>query len=606
AASGSEALQTEVAARLWTQAGDDLAGQAAALMATGGSVPAIQRLIDTAGVDALAQSLGALCAEARSGSEYNLLSNAATSAAGLGNLMSALARMPRSETTDRLATTLFLGLPSGLVQSNDAVRVPVAEYLASIRFPGNDAAQQADAGTWDAILQSHYGSELLFNPALPVEARQANLMFFLQRPNFDAALLDTYQGNMGSIAAAEVQRALGTMDPGSVNAAAELPPVPAALAGRFPAIANLPQPVTAEGLQGSIPNPITPTMAADYLEALAASVAATGNTNLTTYTDGNPALAALFQVIAGNPIQQANLDDFSAIGVTGLRDLARQIRGSSDPAFVAQALTLGGIQHDAYFDNLQPFVDSVIAQQGQVLGNIASVRQLAQGVVKMGVGAMAMAAGGPAAAALANASVGAIFAQSDAWLDEGRTLALPNLVNGAVMDFGVGVVAPWLGGKLSTALGPLAGKILEGSFEALGGQVANAMRDPEKFEELWDSGQGKEDLVIALILGSATNAVPWNKFSDRLKTEIVTFMNVKWNQVKLLDDALKNSAMVATSFWLDPNIQAKLRSGELTPAQAVLQMEEEGIDLFGMDTASADPALTEAMLRVLLSSPALP
>jgi hypothetical protein len=40
AASGSDALQTEVAARLWTQAGGNAWGQAVALKATGGSGPA--------------------------------------------------------------------------------------------------------------------------------------------------------------------------------------------------------------------------------------------------------------------------------------------------------------------------------------------------------------------------------------------------------------------------------------------------------------------------------------------------------------------------------------------------------------------------------------
>jgi hypothetical protein len=73
-----------------------------------------------------------------------------------------------------------------------------------------------------------------------VEARQANLLFFLSRPNFDVGLLDTYQGNLGSISAAEVQRALANVDPANVSPAAELPPVPGSLAGQFPEIANLP------------------------------------------------------------------------------------------------------------------------------------------------------------------------------------------------------------------------------------------------------------------------------------------------------------------------------------------------------------------------------
>ncbi|NMO17407.1 hypothetical protein HPC49_06450 [Pyxidicoccus fallax] len=597
AASGSVKLQTEMSSRLWAQAGGDLWGQAVALMATGGAGEAIQQLIDTAGVDAVAQPLVALGADTGSGLMGGL------SGTALGNLMSGLAELPRSEATDRLAATVFLSLPPVALQRNSQVRIPVAQYLASIRYPGNDAAQQGDLRTWNTLLQNRYASELLFNPALPVEARQGNLLFFLQRPNFDVALLDTFQGNLGSVAAAEVQQALGNLDPASVNAAAELPPVPAELAGRFPAIANLPQPVTAEGLQGSIPSPITPSMAADYLDALADSVAATGNPDMTRYVGGPPALAALFNVfVGGNPIERANLDDFSAIGVSGLRDLARQLRGSSDPVFVAQALTLGGIQHDAYFDNLQPFVDSVIAQKDQVLGNMTVVRQLAQAAFKTGASAVAMAAGGPILAAGVNAAVGAAFAQYDAHL-EGRTLALPNLIGGAVVDFGLGMVVPLLDNGATKSM---ARKVLEGMFEALGGHVADAVRDPAKLEELWNSGQGDDELLKVIILGTFTGIIPWERFTTRFEGQLITSLGVKREATEIAADALKMAAVEASNLWLDPEIQARLRSGALTPEQAVQQMREQGINLFGTSTASADPAITEAMLRVLMSGPETP
>ncbi|WP_224248906.1 hypothetical protein [Hyalangium gracile] len=602
AASGSDALQSEVAGQLWALSGGDLSAQAAALTAAGSSGPAAQRLIDTAGVDALTQTLTTLSANSSMGTEDNVWAQA------VGGLMSGLAELPRSETTDRLGATVLMALPPETLQNSSTVRGPVAQYLSSIRFPGDTAAQQADTRNWEAILQNTHGASLLFNPQLPVEARQANLLFFLQRPNFNPELLNTYQGNLGSIAAAEVQTALGNMDPANVNGAAELPAVPGDLAGQFPAIANLPQPVTAESLQGSIPNPITPAMAADYLDALASSIAATGNTDLSAYTGGDQAMATLFNVIAGNPIQQAHLDDFSAIGVAGLRELAQQIRGSSDPAFVAQALTLGGIQHDTYFDNLGPFVDSVIAQRDQILGNITGVRQLAETACKTGVSALAMAAGGPVAAAAANAALGSVFAQLEA-NQEGRELTLPNLVGGAILDFGVGALAPVLGARAKDALGPVLGRlapVIQGLFEAAGGQAADILRDPAKLEELWASGQSRDDLMRALILGTVTNSIPWDSLTPNLKGQIATFLRVDFETQDIASELLKGAAMQAATIWFDPNFQARLRSGEISPEQAVQEMQASGVSIFGNGTTGTDPATTEAMLRILMSSPETP
>jgi hypothetical protein len=56
-------------------------------------------------VDAVAQHLGSLSAEAHLGAATNLYATA------IGNLMSGLSELPRSEATDRLAATVFLSLP---------------------------------------------------------------------------------------------------------------------------------------------------------------------------------------------------------------------------------------------------------------------------------------------------------------------------------------------------------------------------------------------------------------------------------------------------------------------------------------------------------------
>jgi hypothetical protein len=71
----------------------------------------------------------------------------------------------------------------------------------------------------------------------------------------------------------------------------------------------------------------------------------------------------------------------------------------------------------------------------------------------------------------------------------------------------------------------------------------------------------------------------------------------------IVDEFLKNAAMQAGAIFTHPDLLARLRSGELTPEQAVQQMQEQGLNIFGGDI-EADPAVTAAMLRVLLEGPA--
>lgn len=619
AASGSDALRGAAATALWStaQASEPRLRESvenAALRAAGSSSAAVRQLLQTAGTEAISAAVTRLTEWARNAPLQAYDNHLATT---LGTFLQGLNGLPHTPESDALAGSIFLGC-NGSLMDNSALRTGLANYLAGAQGAGNPAAAQGAVQRWDAILQNRYARELLFSTDMPLAARQSNLLFFMQRPNFDVSLLNTYEGNLGSIAAHEAQAALSGLDPAQVSGSAQLPPVPPELAGRFPAIANLSQPVTAASLQQSIPNPITPAMAADYLDALADTVARTGDPNITTNAVGNPALAALFNaIVGGNPITTAHLDVYAGQGAAGLHALASRLRASNDPAFAAQALTLGGIQQKAYFDNLGPFVDSVVAQRDRTLAWINGTRQFAETVAKTGASAIGMAVGGPMGAAAANATFGSAFAALDAQL-AGKPLSIPNLLAGAALDFGVGALGPVLGGKAGEAfaeliggkkwMADLFGDLVQGAFETAGGQASDILRDPAKLEELWADPAKRDDMLKAILLGTVANALPWERLTPGLKRESMDYLKAQFPELKLdydkgggtiADEAFKAAATAAVMAFTDPQLQARLRAGDITLQQAIAQVQSQAVNLFGSG-APVDPALAEALLRTLM------
>jgi hypothetical protein len=85
-------------------------------------------------------------------------------------------------------------------------------------------------------------------------------------------------------------------------------------------------------------------------------------------------------------------------------------------------------------------------------------------------------------------------------------------------------VTPRFGARAGELLKPVLGRLtpliqplLQGGFEAAGGQAADILRDPAKLEELWANEQARGDLVRLFVLGTRTNAVPWDNFTPNLK-----------------------------------------------------------------------------------------
>ena len=68
----------------------------------------------------------------------------------------------------------------------------------------------------------------------------------------------------------------------------------------------------------------------------------------------------------GNPIIKSNVDDLANRDAAQLLALASAIESSDDPAFIAQALVAGSVQHQIFHQALEPYAGrSVFAEHGR-------------------------------------------------------------------------------------------------------------------------------------------------------------------------------------------------------------------------------------------------
>lgn len=514
----------------------------------------------------------------------------------MGMLLHAVASLPREPSTDVLITQAFLQADARALQSQE-FRAGLAACLASLRYPGDEEARARDAAQWVVLFSDPVGEQLLGGSRLTPEQRLANLSFFLLRPELPLALLGPYAGNLTSMAIHEAQVALQALSPEQVAPIARFP---AALVSRFPEMTELSQPVDAQAISVLVPHVLRPDQAARFLESLATEVSG-------AVREDSP-VAGLQRVLADHV-------------TSGLQGLAQQIEADTAPQRVAQLLVLGGLRHQAFFEDLDPFTEDALARREQPAGTASAVEGTAREVVSRSVSRVGMALGGPVGVAAAEMIFRHVSRVVEGLIAGGR---LPlGAVAGEVLGVpGLGL-APQALGELVAALtqlyaaqlsglGDEAAELLEdlmplllrGEVEGLGAAWRELLQDPERMQAFESAdAEPRAQVLRVLLVGGAVGAFSWEALAPALMARAWTLwgralpvdMSPAMAAARIASSAARAVAVLANDVLFD-----SVRLEQLSPTEALAEARELGASLFVGGTEPAmDSSLTIAMLGAL-------
>jgi hypothetical protein len=514
----------------------------------------------------------------------------------LGRMLLAAAELPRQSSTDALITQAVLQAEPRTFQSHE-FRVGLAACLAHARYPDDEEMQARDTAQWHALLADTLGERLLSAPGLTAEQRRANLSFFLFRPEFPLELLTACGGHLTQVAALEAQLALQTFPPEQVAPIARFPK---ALVPRFPDLTAIEPPVDAQALALLIPHVLSPGHAARMLQALADDVFATS--------------------LEDSPVKEQR-GVFANLAAEGLRALAEQLKAEADPRLIAQGLVLGGLQHQAFFQNLPLLTQDALAQREQAPGTVSSVDGVARELSATGVSHLGMALGGPLGEASARMVARQVFQAVDT-LRAGEQLPLGALAGEVLGVPGLGL-APSTLSEVTSALAQLyaaqlasldddAGDLLaefmplllQGEAEGLGAAWAALLGDAERMAALQAAdAQTRAQVLRVLLVGGAVGVVPWEAVVPGLQAHGSSLFGLSLPPEMPPATAAEHyaaSAARAVAVLGNDELCERLSAGELSPAQALAESQEHGARLFAGGTTPADPALTAALLGGLV------
>jgi hypothetical protein len=513
----------------------------------------------------------------------------------MGLLLHAVANLPREPSTDVLLAQAFLQTDARALQSQE-FRSGLAACLARLRYPGDEETRAQDLAQWVVLLSDPVGEQLLSDPRLTPEQRLANLSFFLLRPELPLALLSAYGGNLTSAAAHEAQLALQALLPEQVAPIARFP---VALVPRIPELAAMTQPVDAQALSVLVPHVLRPDQAARFLQSLADEV--------------------LGAVQEDSPVSGSRRA-FADMAAAGIRALASRLEADTDPRQVAQVLVLGGLQHQAFFQNLAPFTEDALARREQPPGTISAVDGVARELSATSVGLIGMAVGGPVGMAAAGRVFRSVTRAVDALVAGGR-LPLGALAGEVLGVPGLGmapralgeVVAALtqlyaaqlsgLGDDAATLVEDLMPLLLRGEVEGLGAAWAALLGNPERVEALRSAdAEARAEVLRVLFVGGAVGAFSWEEVALALMNHGQTLFGHALpaeTPVAAAAALLASSAARAVAVLANDELLDTLREGQLSPAEALAESRELGASLFAGGAEPADPALTAAMLGAL-------
>ncbi len=514
----------------------------------------------------------------------------------MGMLLHAVASLPREPSTEVLITQAFLQADARALQSPE-FRMGLAACLASLRYPGDEEARAQDVAQWVVLFTDPVGGQLLSDPRLTPEQRLANLSFFLLRPELPLGLLVPYAGNLTSMTAHEAQEALQAFSPEQVAPIARFPE---ALVSRFPEMTSLPQPVDAQALSVLVPHVLRPDQATRILQSLADEVHG-------AVLDDSPVSAS----------RRALADHASA----GLRALATRLEADTDPRQVAQILVLGGLQHQAFFQNLTPFTEDALAVREQPVGTVNAVHGVARELLSRSVSLIGMALGGAVGTAAAEMTFRSASRAVDALIQGGR-LPLGALAGEVLGVPGLGVspqalselVAALtqlyaaqlagLGDDAATLLEELMPLLLQGEVQGLDAAWAALLQNPERMEALRTADEETQAEVLRLLLvGGAVGAFSWEALATALMAQTqMLFGHFLPADMPATEAAQRfaTSSARAVAVLANDGLFLRIRAGDLSPTEGLAEARELGASLFvGGTEPATDPGLMIAMLGAL-------
>jgi hypothetical protein len=513
----------------------------------------------------------------------------------MGLLLRSVAALPREPSTDILITQAFLQADTRALQ-NEEFRTGLAACLASLRTPSEGEAREQDAAQWAQLLSDPLGEQLLSDPRLTPEQRLSHLSFFLLRPELPMALLAPAASNLTSVAAHEAQLALQAFPPEQVAPVARFP---AALVPRFPALAALPQTVDAQAIAGLVPHALQP-----------------GEASLTLGILANEAFGS---ALDDSPVK-AQRQALATLAAEGIRALAERLKAETDPQLVAQLLVLGGLQHQAFFQNLEPFTVDALARHEQPPGTLSAVSGVARELSATSVVLMGMALGGPVGTNAARLILGKVTQAVDA-LCAGGKLPLGALAGEVLGIPGLGlspqaigdVIAALtqlyatrlaeLGDEAATLLEDLLPLLFRGEVEGLGAAWATLLSNPERVELLQNLDElSRAQALSVLLVGGAVGAFAWDEVAPTLQAQGQTLFGYALpseTPPAAVPALYASSAAWAVAVLANDELYQGVCAGGITPEEALAQAREFGIGLFVGGTDPADRPLTTAMLRSL-------
>lgn len=512
----------------------------------------------------------------------------------LGRLLFSAAQLPRQASTDTLVTQALRQVDARALRSPELC-TGLAACLASTRYPEDEETRARDAAQWEDLLSDPQGQRLLSDPELTVEQRLSNLCFFLFRPEFPLELLGPCQGDLIQVTAHEAQLALQAFEPEQVAPIARFP---AALVPRFPDLTAIEPPVTAQSIALLVPHVLRPEQASRMLEALADEVFAAS--------------------LEDSPVKEPR-GAFASLAAEGLRALAGPLRSTADPRWVAQALVLGGLQHQAALQSLALLTRDALARSGQPPGTASAVDGVARELISTSVSHLGMALGGPIGEAASLRVARHVFQAVDTLRAGGR---LPlGAVAGEVLGVpGLGL-SPGTLSEVTSALAQLyatqlagldddAGDLLEelmplllqGDAEGLSSAWAGLLGNAERMAALRDAeAPTRAQVLRVLLVGGAVGLFPWEAVVPGLRAhEVFGQRPPPETPAATAAEHYAASAARAVAVLGNEELCERLSAGELSPEQALAEAQGHGVTLFVGGSAAGDPALTAAMLGGLV------
>jgi len=386
-----------------------------------------QAVLETVGPQNMEAFIGSIGMGAMNDPNNPLYLDSGSRSLELTHFMEQAARIQGADGMPNAAqASFFLGVfnqASSEQWRREDFRTAMGTGLATSFAMGDAELAATEGARLSALLANPHMGELLQN--VSPQEREQIMLLSLVTPGLNSALLDEHGGNLAT-AAAFAQYQQGTQaltadlldgtpvlgpDGQPLLPTGELPPPPQGLdMSAYPAIAALPQPVTAAGIQQAVAaGQLTGADAAAYLRGMAELTTPIANADMEAF-GSSPAMTNVIGFFEDfnpfndpNPLSRSNVNDMATVQRDSLLALADVLEDSTDPAFIAQGLTAGATVDSAFWSSMKPFGEAVAAMGDRVQSH-RQMTMMAVGMAASIAAPMMMASGLGAMAAGTTAS----------------------------------------------------------------------------------------------------------------------------------------------------------------------------------------------------------